>query len=129
MAERRRSRPIGTTRPIGSLVSTIRGAAGLTYGYAPNGNRLSESGVAPSTESAVARTYAYDRVNQLTAIVDVANPAASAAFQYDRNGNTTGGEIGLLDPATGDVPAPTSVKSYTWNIRDYLARADGTVVP
>ena len=105
------------------------GQARMAYSYAPNGNRLSESGTAPVNEAAVARAYAYNRLNQLTSISDAANPESSISLRYDRNGNTSEHRVGLLDPTTGDVTAPTSVKRFAWNIRDYLARSDGATGP
>ena len=102
------------------------GAAAISYTYARNGNRVGENGIAPDGTTPVARTYAYDHLNQLTSIVNAANPAASESRTYDRNGNTLERRVGLLDE-NGDVPAPTSVTRYDWEIRDFLARTNASI--
>jgi RHS repeat-associated protein len=105
------------------------GAADMTYVYTPNSNRVSESGTRPVSESPIARTYTYNRLNQLTAIADAVNAGASVVLQYDRNGNTITQKVGTIDPSSGDVPAPTATKTYDFDIRDQLARATGSVGP
>ena len=103
------------------------GAADMTYAYGVNGNRIAESGVQPVTHAPAARIYTYNRLNQLTTIADTANPTGSVALRYDRNGNTVEQKVGVLDGEGGDIPAPSAVKTYVWDIRDHLSRSDGAV--
>jgi RHS repeat-associated protein len=94
------------------------GGASVAYTLAPNGNRLTEVGTDPSSSSAVDREFVYNRVNQVTRIVNRADAAASVAFTYDRNGNTREQRTGTL--AGDDVTAPVAVKRFDFDIRDRL---------
>ena len=97
------------------------GTAGMNYGYARNGNRISEHGISPDDGAAVSRTFGYDHLNQLTSIVDAVDSAASEALRYDRNGNTIERRVGMLNES-GEVPTPASITAFEWDIRDFLAR-------
>jgi RHS repeat-associated protein len=95
------------------------GSASVAYTLALNGNRLTEVGTNPGTQAAINREYSYNRVNQLTKIVDRADAAASMTLGYDRNGNTREQRTGMLD---GDViTTPAAIKRFDFDIRDKLA--------
>ncbi len=62
------------------------GTSAIDYTYDAVGNRQTEIGQDPSGQ-AVNRTYTVNAANELTAVADSVNPAASFAFTYDPNGN------------------------------------------
>jgi RHS repeat-associated protein len=101
------------------------GAATVSFTYSPNGNRLTETGISPETSAPIARSYTYDRFNQLRVVNDTAHPDASVAIRYDSNGNTVEQRTGLLDGEGDDVPSPVQTQTFSWNIRDFLARSSG----
>jgi RHS repeat-associated protein len=105
------------------------GVADVSYAYASNGNRTSETGVRPVSETPIARTYSYNRLNQLRSILDAAEPQASVVFDYDRNGNTAAQRTGVFDAEEGDILSPSTTRAYEWDIRDQLARANGSSGP
>jgi RHS repeat-associated protein len=84
---------------LNRLVRVRYGTAGaITNTYAPNGSRLTETGIDPTTGSPVNRTYRYEQiaarpattfngVNVLTRIEDHLNPAQSIDYDYDANLN------------------------------------------
>ena len=92
--------------------------ATITYTLAKDGNRQTESGTDPITSAAVNRAFEYDHVNRMTVVRDLASPAASVAFAYDRNGNTSEERTGSLSGST--IPAPTTTRQFTFDIRDRL---------
>lgn len=96
------------------------GGAIVQYTYAPNGNRLTEAGTHPVSQTSVSRRYSYDGLNQLTTITDAADPAKSVTFAYDANGNTVSQAMGALTPGT----PPTRVTTFAYDIRDQLVVAD-----
>ncbi len=105
------------------------GPAAVAYTYSPNGNRLAETGLAPETAAPLSRSYSYDRFNQLRVIGDGTHPEASVALRYDANGNTLEQRIGVLDGEGSDVPSPTEIRTFSWNIRDFLMRSSSPTGP
>src|SRR5262249_37946044 len=83
---------------LNRLIGVTSSGRTLTYHYAPNGNRITESGVDPLTGASVDRAFHYAElpgksgstfsgVNALTRIEDKLNPSASVDYEYDLNLN------------------------------------------
>ena len=104
--------------------------AALSYKYDLDGNRLSEIGTDPSAPSQqVNLTYAYNRLNELMAVVNNIDASRSTAFTYDANGNRTMETVGQVTATTnGDgnpvvtVITASSMTPYFYNILDELVK-------
>jgi len=102
----------------------------ITYTYQKNGNRASEAGKDPVDPSqTIDRSYHYDRINRLRAIVNNVDPAAGFGFDYDDNGNrlskSTGRVSVIFDANSNPITLiinPTDVVTYEYGIRNELLR-------
>ncbi len=100
----------------------------ITYDYDAVGNRIAELGSDPSDPSqTVDRTYHYDRLNRLRAIISNNDPVNSIAYDYDENGNRiskTVGQVTVTPDAAGNpivlIINPVQGIPYQYGIRDEL---------
>jgi RHS repeat-associated protein len=119
---------------LNRLTRVLYGASGINgrtdYTYDRNGNRTSEAGTDPGNPGRlINRSYHYDRLNRLRAVIDVVRPNESVAYDYDDNGNRvsrTVGQVTVVNDAGGNpvvmVIGPTQASAYEYGIRDELLR-------
>src|SRR5262249_34589654 len=83
---------------LNRLVAVNYGSGGaLAYTYDRNGNRLTEIGTDPlDGTTKINKIYAYNRLNELSAITNNIDSTASVGYEYDNNGNRTRVAVGKL---------------------------------
>ncbi|MEZ5330528.1 MAG: RHS repeat-associated core domain-containing protein [Thermoanaerobaculia bacterium] len=82
----------------------------VTYDYDGVGNRTGEQAADPGGTPLVDRTLAYNTRNQLTTVTDHLDPAASATYSWDPNGNQTAKTVA------------TTTTTFTFDLRDRLVQ-------